>query len=82
MLARFTGSHGMAWPQIYDGKYIDSPLARQFGITLVPHATGIPYTLLVDGDTGLLIAAGEATRGTNLAATVESALATKQLAPK
>ena len=71
-LANFTQKHGMVWPQIYDGKYIFTPLARRSNII---GGAGIPFALLVDGDTGLVIAEGKNTRGFNLAPTIEAALA-------
>jgi hypothetical protein len=37
----------------------------------------IPYAFLLDGDTGLILAAGESLRGTNLIPTIEKALASK-----
>src|SRR5262249_41043718 len=33
LLASFTRKHNMPWPQIYDGKYLDTPIARRFGIS-------------------------------------------------
>jgi peroxiredoxin len=80
LLASFTRKHNMPWRQIYDGKYLDTPIARRFGITGT-HATGIPHALIVDGDTGLDIADGKDARGPKLAAAIERALAKKQPAP-
>lgn len=77
-VTRFTRKHGMPWPQIYDGKYIFTPLSRQFGIF---GGTGIPSAFLVDGDTGLIIAEGKNARGPNLATAIESALAKKLSVP-
>jgi thiol-disulfide isomerase/thioredoxin len=76
VLASFTRKHNMPWPQIFDGKYWDTPLARRFGIKSIPHA------VLVDGDTGLIVACGEDARGPKLAAAIEGALAKKQSAAK
>ena len=78
-LANFTRKHGMAWPQVYDGKAEYTPLARRLKIF---GGAGIPFALLVDGDTGLIIAEGKNTRGSNLAPTIEAALAKNQSVPK
>ena len=75
-LASFARKHNMPWPQICDGKSWDSPIVRRFGIK------GIPHALIVDGDTGLILADGEDARGPKLAAAVEDALTKKQSAPK
>ncbi len=75
-LASFTRKHNMPWPQIYDGKYLDTAMARRFGIS------GIPHALIVDGDTGLIVAEGDEARGKKLAAAIEEAIAKKTLPPK
>jgi len=74
-LTRFTRKHGMTWPQIYDGKGEYTPLSRRFSIL---GGAGIPFALLVDGDTGQVIAAGKNTRGPSLAPAIEAALAQKE----
>jgi peroxiredoxin len=76
LLASFTRKHHMPWPQIYDGKYLDTPIARRFGIS------GIPHALIVDGDTGLIVAEGDNARGQKLATAIEEALAQKQSVTK
>ena len=76
VLANFTKKHRMPWPQIYDGKYWDTPIARQLGISSIPHA------LIVDGDTGLILADGEDARGQKLTTAIEKALARKTSPPK
>ncbi|HTL56433.1 MAG TPA: TlpA disulfide reductase family protein [Candidatus Limnocylindrales bacterium] len=72
-LAQFTRDNHMPWPQIYDGKYWDAALARQYAI----HS--IPRPILVDGDTGIILAEGHDARGTSLAPSIEKALARKQV---
>jgi hypothetical protein len=76
VLASFTRKHNMPWPQIFDGKYLDTPIAGRFGIKSIPHA------VLVDGDTGLIVACGEDARGPKLAAAIEDALAKKRSAAR
>ena len=67
----FTGKAGMAWPEIYDGKYWAAEVAQKYGIESIPHA------YLVDGDTGEIIAEGDALRGESLEGTLKSALEKK-----
>jgi peroxiredoxin len=71
-LADFTKSNNMSWPQVYDGKYWKTALAEQYGI----HS--IPRPILVDGDTGLIIAEGPDARGGKLVPAAEKALAGKK----
>ena len=71
-LASFTKENGMPWPQIYDGKYWKADLAVKYGI----HS--IPRPILVDGDTGVILAEGPAARGSHLAPAIQKALAAKQ----
>jgi peroxiredoxin len=71
-LASFAQENGMPWPQIYDGKYWKAELAQKYGI----HS--IPRPILVDGDTGIILAGGDAARGSHLAPAIEKALAAKQ----
>lgn len=61
----------MTWPQIYDGKYWKADLALLYGIR------SIPRPILVDGDSGLILAEGPAARGQKLNAAIEKALADK-----
>ncbi len=70
-LAKFAQDNHMPWPQIYDGKYWKAELAVKYGI----HS--IPRPILVDGDTGVILAEGPAARGHKLASAVEKALASK-----
>lgn len=71
-LAKFTKENKMPWPQIYDGKYWKAEVAVQYGID------SIPRPIVVDGDTGLILAEGTAARGPNLAPVIEKALAAKK----
>jgi peroxiredoxin len=70
-LIKFTKENNMPWPQIYDGKYWDAAVAVEYGV----HS--IPCPILVDGDTGKILAEGTDARGKRLGPTVEKALASK-----
>jgi thiol-disulfide isomerase/thioredoxin len=70
-VVQFTRSNNMLWPQIYDGKYWKADLAVLYGIQ------SIPRPILIDGDTGVILAEGPGARGSRLAPAIEKALATK-----
>lgn len=55
----------MPWQQVYDGKYWNAEVARLYGIESIPHM------LLVDGDTGKVLA-NKALRGESLAPAIEN----------
>jgi thiol-disulfide isomerase/thioredoxin len=71
-VAAFTKEKNMPWQQIYEGKYWDTKLGLMYGIDSIPRA------LLVDGDTGEILAEGEAIRGDLLEPAIEKALARKK----
>ncbi len=66
-LASFTKQHKMPWPQVYDGKFWQARVGQLYGIQ------SIPAMLLIDGDTGEILAGTEA-RGTNLEPAIKSGL--------
>ena len=70
-LINFTRHNNMRRPQIYDGKYWKADLAVNYGIN------SIPRPILVDGDTGNILAVGPAVRGPKLSPAIENALASK-----
>ncbi len=70
-LESFTRENKMTWPQIYDGRYWEAALAQKYGI----HS--IPRPILVDGDTGVILAEGPSARGSKLAPAIQKALAGK-----
>jgi thiol-disulfide isomerase/thioredoxin len=70
-LLQFIKANNIAWPQIYDGGAWDAEVAVKYGV----HA--IPCPVLVDGDTGMILAADTGALGQNLAGAVRSALAAK-----
>ena len=71
-LASFAKDNRMSWPQVFDGKYWKAEIAQKYSI----HS--IPRPILVDGDTGIILADGKEARGENLAPAVEKALAAKK----
>jgi peroxiredoxin len=72
-LLAFAKTNGMAWRQIYDGKFWDARIARFYGIE------AIPSPLLVDADSGKILASGDSLRGPALEPTLAMALARKGL---
>ncbi len=70
-LLQFVKDNNMTWPQIYDGKYGKAAVAVQYGVQ------AIPCPVLVDGDTGMIIATDTDALGNKLARAVDSALAAK-----
>ena len=71
-LAQFTKENHMPWQQVYDGKYWQADVAQKYGI----HS--IPRPILVDGDTGVILAEGHELRGKQLAPNIAKALAAKK----
>jgi len=63
-----TQKEGMTWNQIADGKFWDADIAKLYGIRAIPAA------FIVDGNTGKVVAEGEAIRGDALLPAVTSAL--------
>lgn len=56
-LAKFTKDNKMDWKQVFEGKFWDTTIGRQYGVE------GIPFALLVDGDTGKILATSNMLRG-------------------
>jgi thiol-disulfide isomerase/thioredoxin len=71
-LHAFTEKMGMTWRQIYDGKYWQARIAQFYRID------SIPRSFLVDGDSGAILATGDALRGASLEPTIAKALAAKK----
>jgi thiol-disulfide isomerase/thioredoxin len=63
---------GMTWRQVMDGKGWKAEIAQLYGINSIPAA------FLVDGDTGKVLASGDAMRGEELEKTLARALAKKK----
>ncbi len=72
-MAAFTRERKMPWAQVHDGKVWNGTVVNQYSVK------GIPAAFLVDGDTGMILAAGSQLRGENLAKTIEEALTRKGL---
>jgi peroxiredoxin len=72
-IQKFMTEHKMAWPQVADGKYWDAEIAKLYVVQSIPAA------YLIDGDTGEVLAEGNAIRGEGLAKAIEAALAKKKL---
>jgi len=49
---QFMHDHDMTWPQIYDGGYWKAGVAAEYGVQ------AIPCPVVVDGDTGKILAVG------------------------
>jgi peroxiredoxin len=71
-LTAFTKENHMPWPQVYDGKYWQAEVARLYDVDSIPRA------FLVDGDTGIIVVAGDQLRGESLSDKIEQALAKKK----
>ena len=69
-LAKFTQEKKMPWPQVYDGKFWQSEIGQLYQVE------GIPFMLVVDGDTGEILASN--VRGDELGKAVEKAIAKKK----
>ena len=70
-VTQVTGEKGMTWPQVYDGKFWQARIAQMYFIQSIPHA------FLVDGDTGKIVAEGNALRGEQLEPALKAALEEK-----
>ena len=70
-LLQFVHDHNMTWPQIYDGGYWQAAVAVKYGV----HA--IPCPVLVDGDTGVILAEGSGAVGHRLTRALDQAIAAK-----
>jgi peroxiredoxin len=71
-LSDFLKEHDMTWPQIYDGSDWKGAITVQYGV----HA--IPCPVLVDGDTGKVLATGADAVGHRLTRVLQTALAAKK----
>jgi thiol-disulfide isomerase/thioredoxin len=70
-LLQFVKDNSMTWPQVYDGQYWKAAVAMQYGVK------AIPCPVLVDGDTGIIIAADTGALGTRLTKALRTRLAAK-----
>jgi len=70
-LLQFVKANGMTWPQIYDGLFWKASVATKYGVR------SIPCPVLVNGDTGTIIAADTGALGSSLTTALQSALDAK-----
>lgn len=68
----FTAKNGMPWRHVYEGKYWETDLGGLYDVS------AIPFVLLVDGDTGEIMAVVNQLRGPGIVDTIEKALAKKK----
>ena len=72
MLANFVKQRGMSWKHLYEGKGWNTSLGELYDVG------GIPFVLLVDGDTGEILATARQLRGPGLTKFIGEALAKKK----
>jgi thiol-disulfide isomerase/thioredoxin len=70
-LTTFTTEHEMPWPQIYEGKGWNTSLGELYDVS------GIPFVLLVDGDSGEIVATARNLHGPDLSDFIGKALEQK-----
>lgn len=63
-IREFLAEKELPWKQIYEGKGWDTSLGKQYDVS------GIPFVLLVDGDTGEILANARQLRGKGLSALI------------
>lgn len=68
---QFMQQNGMTWPQIYDGGFWKAAVAVEYGVQ------SIPCPVVVDGDSGKILAVGVDALGDQLPKLLDSALAGK-----
>lgn len=68
----FTQEKNMAWRHIYEGKFWDTTLGKMYGVE------AIPFVLLVDGNTGKIIATVRDLRGEALDKTLTNVMAQRK----
>jgi thiol-disulfide isomerase/thioredoxin len=75
-LKEFLTEKELPWPQIYEGKGWDVSIGQQHDVS------GIPFVLLVDGDSGKILANAAQLRGKKLSEFIGKALEEKAAASK
>ena len=71
-LKAFTQQNGMPWRQVYEGKYWNTTVGEEYDVA------AIPFTLLIDGDTGRILADEHSLRGSGLSDFIGQQLAAKK----
>lgn len=70
-LAEFLSENELPWPQVYEGKGWETTIGKQHDVS------GIPFVLLVDGDTGEILGTSRELRGPSLSEFIGKALEQK-----
>jgi thiol-disulfide isomerase/thioredoxin len=68
---QFAEEKGMNWRHIYEGKFWDTKLGEMYDVS------GIPFVLLVDGDTGEIVGTSRELRGPGITEFIGKSLAKK-----
>ncbi len=71
-VTKFLEEKELPWPQIYEGKGWETTLGKQYDVS------GIPFVLLVDGDTGEILGTARELRGEGLAEYIGEKLKSKK----
>jgi len=69
---KFLEARELPWPQVYEGKAWDVELARTYDVS------GIPFVLLVDGDSGKILGTSRQLRGEGLSEFIGKQLEKKE----
>ena len=75
-LKAFTQEKKMTWPHLYEGKGWETTLGDLYDVS------AIPFVLLVDGDTGMVLGTAKGLRVPGLSEFIGKALAKKNTAAK
>jgi len=73
---KFLETRELPWPQVYEGKAWDVEIARTYDVS------GIPFVLLVDGDSGKIIGTSRQLRGEGLSEFIGKQLEKKESSAK
>jgi len=68
----FLGDRELTWPQIYEGKFWETSLGKMHDVS------GIPFVLLVDGDSGEILGTSRELRGEGLSDFIAEQLGKKK----
>jgi thiol-disulfide isomerase/thioredoxin len=73
---KFLEARELPWPQVYEGKAWDVEIARTYDVS------GIPFVLLVDGDSGKILGTSRQLRGEGLSEFIGKQLEKKESSAK
>ena len=71
-IKEFEEKHELTWSQIYEGKFWETTIGKMHDVS------GIPFVLLVDGDTGEILATARELRGPGLSTIIGQRLLKKK----